>query len=316
MARVVCLGNVVRDLVFKVPSIPAVPGKLTCTEMRTQFGGMAATAAAAIAALGGEAEFWGRVGDDEVGVQAASELRACGVKAVLQIKSGTRSPQSAVIVDARGERMLAAFPGVLGRAADWLPMDNLTGSGAVLADIRWPEGARALFDAARERGIPSVLDADSGDTGAIRELIALADHVIFSERGLAEYQNSVEPEVALLQAGAAFGGVIGVTLGERGSIFCCRGSLHRFEALPVRAADTNGAGDVFHGAFALALARAHDWVQAVRYAGAAASLKCMGPHDWAHLPRHSEVLAFMQAFNVDTGALDGGSTARFSGGVV
>jgi sulfofructose kinase len=316
MARVVCLGNVVRDLVFKVPSIPAVPEKLTCTDMRTQFGGIAATAAAAIVALGGDAEFWGRVGDDEVGAEAAAALRRCGVRPVLQIKSGTRSPQSAVIVDARGERMLAAFPGVLERTPDWLPVDSLAGSGAVLADIRWTEGARALFVAARARGIPSVLDADSGDSGAIHELVDLSDHVIFSERGLAEYRNGVEREKALLQVGSARDGVVGVTLGAAGSLFCFRGRLHRFDGLPVRVVDTNGAGDVFHGAYALALARAHDWLCAVRYAGAAASLKCMRPHDWVHLPRHTEVLEFMQAFNADKGVLDSGSKEGFAGEAV
>jgi sulfofructose kinase len=288
------LGNLVRDIVFEVPTIPSTSAKSICTDMRIQFGGMAATAAAAVAALGGEAEFWGRVGDDEAGVQSAGALRDRGVRMALQVKPGTRSPQSAVMVDPRGERMLVAFPGELERVPDWLPVDSLSGSGAVLADIRWVEGARALFDSARAIGIPRVLDADSGDPFAIHELLGLADHVIFSERGLAEYQRTVEIEEALLRVGATNGGVSAVTLGERGSIFCFRGDLHRFNAMPVQVVDTNGAGDVFHGAYALALASGQHWTQAARYAGATASLKCTRQHGWLQLPLHSEVVDFMQ----------------------
>jgi len=61
----------------------------------------------------------------------------------------------------------------------------------------------------------------------------------------------------------------------------------------VVAVNTNGAGDVFHGAYALALARWQDWVSAARYASAAASLKCTRDADWASLPGHEEVSAFM-----------------------
>ncbi|MEY2801433.1 MAG: hypothetical protein RL513_1018, partial [Pseudomonadota bacterium] len=55
------------------------------------------------------------------------------------------------------------------------------------------------------------------------------------------------------------------------------------------------AGDVFHGAYALALARGLHWTQAVDYASVAASLKCTRDHDWDTLPVHDDVTAFMRA---------------------
>ena len=57
--------------------------------------------------------------------------------------------------------------------------------------------------------------------------------------------------------------------------------------------DTNGAGDVFHGAYAQAMACGMPWSDAVRYATVAASLKCTKAQGWAQLPSHAEVMAFM-----------------------
>lgn len=295
MTRVVCLGLVVKDMVFRVPAIPGIPQKLTATALRTQFGGMAATAAAAVAALGAEVEFWGRVGDDETGREAERAFRIRGVEPRLKATAGSSSPTSAVIVDDAGERMLAAYAGQLEPDPTWLPLERLRGTGAVHADFRWPQGARALYQAARELNIPSVLDADAGSTGAVRELLGLADHAIFSERGLADYAKDLPVEQALRLIAEGRKGVVGVTLGERGSVFLHEGNIRAFTAPHIVPVDTNGAGDVFHGAYALALARGLLWPHAAQYATAVASLKCTREHSWDQLPGHHEVMAFMQS---------------------
>lgn len=295
MSRLVCLGLLVKDLVFRVPRIPPTPQKLTCSSLRTRFGGMAATAAAAAAALGGEVEFWGRVGDDGTGQEAERILRRRGVHPRLHMTAGSESPVSAVIVDNTGERMLAVYTGQLDASPHWLPLHCLRGASAVHADFRWVEGARALYGAAGELGIPRVLDADAGDPKAVDALMALADHVIFSERGLSQHSGGLPPEQALRQLACQSTAVVGVTLGERGSLFCHAGRVQAFPTPRVTAVDTNGAGDVFHGAYALALTRGLHWTQAVRYAGAAASLKCTREQDWDLLPVHDEVIAFMES---------------------
>jgi len=68
MTRVVCLGIAVKDLVFEVDQLPREPQKVTARRLRVVHGGMAATASASIARLGGQAEYWGRVGDDADGL--------------------------------------------------------------------------------------------------------------------------------------------------------------------------------------------------------------------------------------------------------
>src|SRR5439155_3347408 len=89
---------------------------------------------------------------------------------------GARSSVSAVIVDAHGERMIINFRGAdLPAEPDWLPLDAVIEADAVLADARWPEGARALFDAARRHGEPSVLDGDVAEAAVFDALLPSID---------------------------------------------------------------------------------------------------------------------------------------------
>ncbi len=292
MSRLICLGLVVKDLVFRVHAIPYSPQKLAANSLRVQFGGMAATAAAAAAALGGDVEFWGRVGDDDAGREAEHALKQQGVVPHVRPTTGAATPTSAVIVDDRGERMLAVYKSTLDPDPGWLPLERLAGAGAVHADFRWPQGAAALYEAAAAQGIARVLDADAGEAQELQALLPLANHVVFSEQGLLSCAGDKPPEEALRSIACAPGKVLGVTLGERGSLFLHEGQLQAFAAPLIQARDTNGAGDVFHGAYALALARGLPWPEAVRYATTAASLKCTRDNGWDRLPHHDEVLAF------------------------
>jgi sulfofructose kinase len=62
---------------------------------------------------------------------------------------------------------------------------------------------------------------------------------------------------------------------------------------PVAAVDTLGAGDTFHGAFALALAEGCDLLTGMRFAAAAAALKCTRFGGIAGTPTRTEVDAFL-----------------------
>ena len=57
----------------------------------------------------------------------------------------------------------------------------------------------------------------------------------------------------------------------------------------MQAVDTLGAGDVFHGGFALALAEGKDEIAAMRFCGAAAGLKCTRLGGSARAPYRAEV---------------------------
>lgn len=294
MARetnIVCCGSAVLDHVFRVTELPARPEKVPASDHWTSAGGMAATAAAAIAALGGRASFWSVLGDDGAGDTLRAAFAASGVDTRhVSFQEGAVTPVSAVLLDDHGERLLAFYPGHRAReASEALPIDDLRGADAVLADIRWPEGARAVLEAAKETGVPSILDVDTFTDPSISDLIGLCDHAIFSRAGLRSATGCGEVDDGLRAAKSLARGVVGVTLGSSGFAWLESGSVSRQDAFEVEVKDTNGAGDVFHGAYALLIGEGADVRTAARFANAAGALKCTRGGGWSEFPARAAV---------------------------
>lgn len=291
---VVCVGHAALDRVFSVDSWPAGSAKIAANDFRESGGGMAANAAVAIARLGAQASLRGPAGDDITADIVEAQLRAEGVDVQLRRFAGSRTSHSAVLVDACGERLVVGYRGsALQAPADWLPLEEIRGAGAVLADVRWPPGAAAALRAARAAGIPAILDAEVGDAEALSALAAISDHVVFSERGLAQYAGA-DTEGGLRRALAGGARVAVVTRGADGvSWIEAGGELRNFPAFRVKVVDTLAAGDIFHGAYALALAEGQSAGAAIRFAAAAAAIKCTRPGGRSGAPSRSEVVAFL-----------------------
>ena len=300
---VVCVGIAVLDQVWEMPALPHGPGKFLSHDFRQTGGGMAATAAVAIAALGGTALWHGRLGADGPGATLLALLGRSGVEVVDVVPAPQgRSPISGVLVDAEGERVLAVFPGAGLPEASSLAEARLDAAGAVLADPRWPAGAERLFRLAGARGIARVLDADVAAAGTIAELGTLTDHLVFSQRGLVEFSGMEDAEAGLAAAATrlrdmpALGpaGALAVTLGARGSLWWREGRPVLLSAPRIAARDTTGCGDVFHGAYALALAERRGAAEAERVATAAAALQAERGAGWSGMPDRSDVEALLR----------------------
>lgn len=289
MSSVLCIGNAVQDFVFAVERFPASAEKHPASAFDSVGGGPAATAAVAIARLGGTAMLATRLGDDGVADLIVAELEGYGVDCALARRfGGCRSSLSAVLVDADGERMIVNYLDAdLPADPGWLPPALPPGTAAVLADSRWPEGGAALLSLARRAGLPAVLDADR--PAPPDALIRAASHIAFSGEGLAAWAENDDHEGALKALAADTGAWCGVTLGARGVVCVSDGTVTRVPALPVRAVDTLGAGDVWHGAFTLGLADGQDEIAAVRFASAAAALKVQRFGGRAGVPTRAEV---------------------------
>ncbi len=240
---------------------------------------MAANAAAAIAKLGGNVEFWGPAGDDRIADLMANALREAGVDTSgLQRIASCESSHSVILVDDRGERLIVGMRGqALQSNGEWLPIERVEFAAALLADVRWPAGARRALYAAREWGVPTILDADAAESSVLDELVGLADYAVFSEQGLQAFAGTMHPG-ALEQALHKGAAVAVVTRGAEGVDWSTAEAptvIHHVPSHPIDAVvDTTGAGDVFHGAFTLAIAEAQPLLQALRFATVAASLKC------------------------------------------
>lgn len=296
---VFCLGLAVQDTIYQMTALPDGPGKLRATARHEVGGGPAANAAVTVARLGAPAWFAGRLGDDATGAAIARDLAAEGVDtgAVMRC-AGHGSAASVVLVDARGERQIVTHAPPLPTGTAGLRLD-LAHAGAVLCDCAWPEGAALLIAAATARGLPSVLDADvtRHDLSLVAGLIGAASHVVFSRPGLRQFAGTDDiaaglAAAAALRPGAAHA-LLAVTDGADGlHAWAGGGPLARSRPPRVRAVDTTGAGDAFHGALALGLANGWDCARAIRLAHAVAALKCTRPGGRAGLPDRAALAAF------------------------
>ncbi|MBM3537958.1 MAG: sugar kinase, partial [Alphaproteobacteria bacterium] len=100
-------------------------------------------------------------------------------------------------------------------------------------------------------------------------------------------------DMALRRAASRLPGFVGVTLGARGFRWIENGAVRKVPAPKVKVVDTLGAGDTFHGAFALGLAEGMGVEAASRFACAAAALKCTRFGGVAGAPTRAEVRQFM-----------------------
>lgn len=293
---IACVGITVLDRVFRVSELPTTGGKFVAKKYFEIGGGPAATAAVAISKLGHPVEFIGRVGADDVAQAMQREFTQYGVgQAHIRTIDGATSSFSAILVDDAGERMIINYQDdQLSRDPEWLKQINFDQFQSVLCDVRWIAGAKHALEQAKSLGIPSVLDADITPED-IGELVALADHVAFSEPGLAKFSQVDDPLEGLRIAQTKTDGTVYVTVGSKGCYWLEGDELCHQAGFKVDVVDTTGAGDVFHGAFALAVADQMSARDAVTFSSAVAALKCTKMGGREGVPDRSTAEAFIKA---------------------
>ena len=294
-AAVLSAGIAVLDFIYSVDEMPLDPEtKYRARDLAVVGGGCAATASVAVAALGGRSLLATRLGRDAVGDQIISELEGYGVDCHLARQyPECRSSLSSVFVDRHGERLIVNFRDPdLPRPFDWMPEPGPLGVGTILADTRWPDGAEAAMRAARAAGVPGIIDAEQ----PVREAevaVRLASHVAFSRPGLVDWTGHEDLLGGIRSVAGETGATVTVTDGASGTWFADGDEDGHVPAFSIDAVDTLGAGDVWHGAFALALAEGAALRRAIRFASAAAAIKCTRFGGRAGIPNRSDVETLM-----------------------
>ncbi len=297
MVRIVCVGITVMDRIYNVEALPTEGGKYVAHHYREVGGGPAATAAVAAAKLGAQVDFIGRTGDDDTGDKLLAELESLGVNTRFcrRVKNASSS-QSAVLVDAQGERIIINYPGPdLPPDADWLDALDFSQWDVVLADVRWHDGAKRAFTLAKKAGVITVLDGDVTPQ-KIDDLVALSDHAAFSAPGLRRFSGLDDPLAGLEYARTVTDGQLYVTSGAQGCHFMTGADHHHQAGFRVDVVDTTGAGDVFHGALAFSLAQQQPINNAVRFASGVAALKCTRPGGRDGIPDCDQVRSFLSLY--------------------
>ncbi|WP_441231414.1 sugar kinase [Tardiphaga sp. 215_C5_N2_1] len=291
--HVLCIGLPVRDLTFAVEAVPGRGQKFPSQRFAQIIGGNALNAAIGVSRLGGRASMTGPMGDKrETADQFLfDDLAKEGIdSAHLVHMPGLVTPISAVMIDPSGERTIVTF-----RDPElWkvkLPDHDLLlqDCSAILVESRCAGFATELCIEARHRGIPVVVDIDS--TLSQREgLLTASSHLIFSDDALQSTAGITDNLKALQKMATLTSSFLAVTRGPKGTLWLDeQGHPKETPAFPVHTVDTLGAGDIFHGAFALEFAGGKSVPEALRFASAAAALKCTRYGGAFACPQRAEV---------------------------
>jgi sulfofructose kinase len=285
VSRVVCVGLAVLDVLFDVQELPTTAGKHVAAGLRYVGGGPAANAAVTVARLGGSAALVASVGDDLTGQRIIEGLLDEQVDTEhVRVVAGATSPTSAVFVDAAGERLIVNHLDPALHASAAPAGGAFATADVVLADLRWLEGAEVGLREAASRGVPGVLDYDVSPPFDDATLLATASHIAFSAPALVRRAGTDDPVAGLQRVAELTHAWLAVKVGGEGAYWLEGGRVHHHPAFDVEVVDTLGAGDVFHGALALALADGSPVADAVRRASGAAALKCTRPGGRAGIP--------------------------------
>jgi sulfofructose kinase len=295
--HILCIGMPVRDLTFGVQAVPGRGQKFNADRFSQIAGGNALNAAIGISRLGGHASLTGPMGDaaETASRYIFDDLAKEGIDtSPLVHMPGLVTPNSAIMMDATGERTIVSFrdPGlwkVRLPDADRLLKD----CDAILIESRCAPFATALCHEARGRGIPVVVDVDSTISQS-EGLLTASTHLIFSDEALQSTAGIAENLKALHKLAALTKSFLAVTRGPKGTLWLDEhGAPQETPAFPVHTVDTLGAGDIFHGAFTLEFAGGAGLSQALRFASAAAALKCTRYGGAFACPNRQEVEALL-----------------------
>ncbi len=276
---VVGFGTNAVDFLIQVPEYPKFDSKIELTEYTRSAGGEVATTVVGLQRLGIKTAYVGRFGDDDAGNYGLKTLIDEGVNTDFaeQIK-GARTQIAFIIIDERnGERTiiwkrdkqlsynetrLPAEIATLGKVLHFTPHDT--------------KACIKLAKIARENGTIVSIDIDKVFEG-IEELLPLVDIFISSAEFAEDLIGITDKKEALQELRSRYGyKVVGMTLGESGSLMLCEDQFIETKgyAVPNGCKDTTGAGDSFRTGFLYGLLNGESVEQSAKMANAVAALKC------------------------------------------
>ncbi len=286
-------GRATVDLIMEIDQFSICADKFKASNSLFVVGGPGANASIAIARFGGRAALITYLGNDMMGKFIHQKLTEEAVDLSMSIISpNAQSSVSAAFVDRRGERQTFNFPG---KGFSELPnvlKPNFKPS-AILADNRVSKLTKWAIKVGQKHGLPIVIDAEAPFT---KEHAVGATHLAFSRQGLASFCPGCDIQTGLRQALSDTGCWVCVTDGENGVWYLKNNLLKNIPAFSVKAIDTVGAGDVWHGIFTLCLGEGMGEVTAITTANAAAAMKCEKFGGITASPDRQSCFSFMKEY--------------------
>ena len=286
------------DFLTVVPEFPAPNSKMKMLQFSKQGGGQVATAIVALSRWGVRTKYIGKVGADELGQFSLQSIRQEGVDvSSVTIEPNATNQFATILVDGstgdrtilwnRDDRLMYREGELRKEEVCCGKLLHLDGHDirAAIQCARW----------AKEESIPTVVDLDKVEP-LTSKLIQEIDFLITSSRFPTLYTGISDQKEAFLELQKKTHGFLCTTLGPSGAMAWVNGEIFHAGGFNVKTFDTTGAGDVFHGGFIYGLLQNWDIKKILRFANAAAALKCLDLGGRRGIPPLEKTQQFMRLF--------------------
>ena len=296
MSKIVGIGACVFDTLYEIPTYPKEDTKMRAKGSKPAGGGPVATGLVAARKLGVDASYIGVLSDDNGGVYLKGDFEKYGVDtSLIEVKSGYRSFASVLWLSADSAARTCVFDkgNLPPLALNDAQKSAIANAEILMVDGNEMDAAVMAAEIARKSGTKVLYDC-GGLYEGVERLLRLTDIMIPSEEFALAHTGAGDAESAARELYARYSPeVVVITQGKRGGILYDGEKITSYPIYPAKVVDSNGSGDVFHGAYAAALSMGYDFLTACHFSSAVSAIKCMGVGARESVPSFDTVKKYM-----------------------
>lgn len=297
MAKIVGIGANVFDTLYTVETYPTEDTKMRANSVKECGGGPCGTGLVAASKLGADCGFIGNYTDDSAGEFLKNDFKKYGVDtSYMTLKSGYSTFCSVLWLAADTASRTCVFyrgnvpPTEINEKAE----KAIAEAEILMVDGNDMDAAIEGAKVANANGTKVLYDA-GGLYEGVENLLPYADILIPSEEfAIGHTKTNTAEEAAKILYEKYSPEIVVITQGKKGGIIYDGNTVESYPAFLVDAVDSNGSGDVFHGAFAFALTNNMDYKKACVFSSAVSALKCTKVGAREGVPTYEETINFLK----------------------
>ena len=297
MGGIVGIGACVFDTLYNIPSYPKEDTKMRATGSKPAGGGPTATGLVAAQKLGVETAYIGVLSDDNGGVFLKKDFEKYGVDTkLIEVKSGYRSFASVLWLSADTTARTCVFDkgDLPALVLSDEQIEAIKSAEILMVDGNEMDAAVEAAKIARANGTKVLYDC-GGLYAGVERLLAHTDIMIPSEEFSLGHTGAATAEEAAKKLYDTYHPeVVVITQGKRGGIIYDGKEIVSYPIYPAVVVDSNGSGDVFHGAFAAAVCKGYGYLKCCHFSSAVSGLKCTGVGARESVPSFETVKEYMK----------------------
>lgn len=292
--KILTIGHASYDITFPIEAYPLENTKTRLTNHVDCGGGPACNAAYLLALWNEDVSFQGVAGNDFYGRNILKELTEVHCNTTyFELKEGIDTMLSFIMANTTNGSRTILTAGSSVKENRTATKDNFETYDVILVDGEEEEMSKRILE--RNKHAISIIDAGSRKPGTLA-LCPLVTYLVCS-------LNFAEEETGITYGGIddhlkemhrllteKYHNIVVITLEAKGCFTKIGDDYYRIPSITLKAVDTTGAGDIFHGAFTYFISHGYSLEKTCRLANIAGALSITKIGGRFSMPRLEEVL--------------------------